>query len=461
MRRAAVVVVGGGVAGLVAANALAREGVSVTLFEASREVGGKLRTTEVGGITVDEGAEAFLVRRPEALDLVNELGLAAEQVVPRTTKAAVWSRGELRPMPERTVMGLPSDASTLRGVLSSAEVARAGADSWLPGRPPGEDIAVGAWARKRFGSAVVDRLIDPMLGGVYAGRADELSLAATLPQLPRDERSGLAAARRAVAAAPSSDLPIFATLRNGLGTLPGALLASLSSNGGRAATGWTVRDIERTTTGWRVIYGATNAERAIDVVGVVVATPASAAGKLLANVAAAAAAELSAIESASLAIVTTAWRAEDAGNAGMSGYLVPSTYGRPVKAVTLSSAKWPHLSVGDVAVARCSFGRYGDTAVLQRDDAELVKDAAAELTTYAGFSGTPIDASVSRWGGALPQYAVGHVERVLRIRSGVAILPGLAVCGATYEGVGVPACIASGQRAASQIVTYIKSLESR
>jgi oxygen-dependent protoporphyrinogen oxidase len=461
MRRATVVVIGGGIAGLAAAHAVAAEGISVTLFEASREIGGKLRTSDVGGIAIDEGAEAFLVRRPEALDLVSALGLEAEQVVPRTTKASVWARGELRPMPERTVMGLPSDVSALRGVLSATEVARARADAWLPGDAPGEDISVGMWARKRFGSPVVDRLLDPMLGGVYAGRADELSLAATLPQVPRGERSAMRAVQRAVAAAPPSNQPVFATLRGGLGTLPAALAASLSALGGHIALARTVRAVERTTTGWRVVYGATDVARSIDAAAVVIATPASAASKLLAGSAPGAAAELAAIESASLAIVTTAWRAEDAGREDMSGYPVPATYGRSVKAVTLSSTKWPHLAGGAVVLARCSFGRHGDTASLQRDDGELVADAATELTTYAGFRGAPIDARVSRWGGALPQYAVGHVERVMRIRSAVAILPGLAVCGATYEGVGVPACIATGQRAAGRVVSYVRSLESQ
>ncbi|HVW80420.1 MAG TPA: protoporphyrinogen oxidase [Mycobacteriales bacterium] len=462
MSDAPVAVIGGGIAGLAAADVLAREGIAVTVLEGAPEVGGKLRTTEVGGIPVDEGAEAVLVRRPEALELFAALGLDTEQVAPRTAKAAVWARGELRPMPPRTVMGLPSDPAALRGVLSAAEVARARADAWLPGRPPGDDdIAVGVWARKRFGSAVVDRLLDPLLGGVYAGRADDLSLAATLPQVPRDERSALRAVRRAVPSSPPSDQPVFATLRRGLGTLPAALAASVGGNGGRVELGAVVRAVERTPSGWRVVYGATTAERALEADAVVVATPARPASKLLATVAPTAATELATIESASMAIVTTAWRAEDAGRGDISGYLVPATSGRPVKAVTLSWAKWPHLSAGGVVVARCSLGRHGDTAVLQRDDAELVADAAAELTAYAGFSGRPIDARVSRWGGALPQYAVGHLDRVRRIRSAVEAQPGLAVCGATYDGVGIPACIGTGQRAARQVLSYLRSLESR
>jgi oxygen-dependent protoporphyrinogen oxidase len=456
-----VVVVGGGIAGLAAAYDLAGRGLAVTVIDAGREVGGKLRASDIGGIVVDEGAEALLVRRPEARDLIASLGLADDLVSPRTSKAAVWARGELRPMPARTVMGLPSDPSALRGILSATQIARARADAWLPGAAPGDDVAVGVWARRRLGAAVVDRLIDPLLGGVYAGRADELSLAATLPQLPRDERSALRAARKAVEVSPPSDAPVFATLRAGLGTLPAALASAIQHAGGDLVTGRAVRRLERTDFGWRVVHGPTNDEQVIDADAVVVAVPPSAAGRLLSSAAPSAATELSAIESASMAIITTAWRAEDAPSSEISGYLVPATYGRPVKAVTLSSQKWAHLSAEGVVVARCSIGRHGDVADLQHDDADLVADAVAELTTYAGFSGSPVEARVSRWGGALPQYAVGHRERVTRIRAAVDTVPGLSVCGAAYDGVGVPACIGTGRQAAARTADYLTSRESR
>jgi protoporphyrinogen/coproporphyrinogen III oxidase len=456
-----VVVVGGGIAGLAAAHALAQSGFDVTVIDAGREVGGKLRASAIGGVVVDEGAEAFLVRRPEARDLISSLGLTDELVVPQTTKASVWARGKLRPMPAGTVMGLPSDPGALRGVLSAAQVARARVDSWLPGEPPGEDIAVGVWARRRLGAAVVDRLLDPMLGGVYAGRADELSLAATLPQLPRDQRSVLRATRAAVEASPPSDAPVFSTLRRGMGTLPSSVAVAIRDKGGELVTGRAVRRLERTASGWRIVHGPTNDERAIDADAVVVAVPASAAARLLSAVAPAASGELSGIDSASMAIVTTAWRAADVPASGTSGYLVPATYQRPVKAVTLSSQKWEHLSTEGIAIVRCSIGRHGEVAELQRDDHDLVAYAVAELTTYAGFTGAPVEARVSRWGGALPQYTVGHRQRVARIRAAVDAVPGLAVCGAAYDGVGVPACIGTGQQAAASVGEYLTSREPR
>ncbi|HWC35927.1 MAG TPA: protoporphyrinogen oxidase [Mycobacteriales bacterium] len=456
-----VVVVGGGIAGLAAAHELGRAGTRVTVIDAAAAVGGKLRVSDVGGVAVDEGAEAFLRRRPEALALVAELGLSDELVTPQTLAASVWARGRLRPMPAGTVMGVPSNPAGLRGVLSAMEVARARADSWLPGVPPEVDVSVGGWVAQRLGRAVVDRLVDPMLGGVYAGRADELSLAATLPQLPRDERSALRAARRAIAAAPSADEPVFATLRGGMGALPTALERSITAQGNEIVTARAARRLERTATGWRVVHGPTTDERVVDADAVVIAVPPAAAARLLAAVSPAAAAELGSIASASMAIVTTAWRAADAtATAPGSGYLVPAVYRRPVKAVTLSSSKWGHLN-GGVAIARCSIGRYGDITDLQRDDDDLIASATSELTTYAGFVGAPIDARVSRWGGALPQYAVGHRERVDRIRAAVDVVPGLAVCGAAYEGVGIPACIATARQAVERVRGYLMSRETQ
>jgi protoporphyrinogen/coproporphyrinogen III oxidase len=184
---------------------------------------------------------------------------------------------------------------------------------------------------------------------------------------------------------------------------------------------------------------------------VVIALPPTPASRLLADVAPVAAAELAAIETASVALVTLVWRRGDLVAPSGSGYLVPPSAGRPVKGVTVASAKWAHLDDGEHVVVRCSFGRYGDTTDLQRDDEELVQLAVDELTKTGRVIAPPIATRVSRWGGGLPQYAVGHVDRVRRIRAAVAAVPGLAVCGAAYEGVGIPACIRTGQQAADQI----------
>jgi oxygen-dependent protoporphyrinogen oxidase len=246
-----------------------------------------------------------------------------------------------------------------------------------------------------------------------------------------------------------------------MGSLPGSVAAAIERHGGRVLTGRTVRRLERTGDGWRVVHGATNAESSTEAAAVIVAVPATPAARLLASGAPAAATELATIDAASMAIITTAWSASDVPAIDSSGYLVPAVYGRPVKAVTFSSSKWQHLAGSGLVIARCSVGRFGEVGDLRHDDADLVSMAAAELTSYAGFRGRPVDARVSRWGGGLPQYAVGHRDRVRRIRASVGAVPGLAVCGATYDGVGVPACIRTGLAAANDVLAAVRSRETR
>ena len=222
--------------GLAAARALTggtRQGhrtVRVTLLEASGRVGGKLRVSDLAGVPVDEGAESLLLRRPEAVDLARTAGLGPDLEDAATTTAAVWSRGGMHPLPRATVMGVPGDLRALAtsGLLTGRELARVPVDSWLPRTRMAEDVSVGRFVTARLGRAVVDRLVEPLLGGVYAGRADELSLEATVPQLAgyaRQERSLLAAARasRAAADAAGQDGAVFGAPRGGVGRLPDAV----------------------------------------------------------------------------------------------------------------------------------------------------------------------------------------------------------------------------------------------
>jgi oxygen-dependent protoporphyrinogen oxidase len=290
-------------------------------------------------------------------------------------------------------------------------------------------------------------LVDPLLGGVYAGHADALSVRATAPQLASATGSLVRTVARSSPATPSAS-PVFATLRSGLGSFATGVARE---SGAAFVLGRTVRRLERTPTGFRVVHGPTIDEQAIEADAVIVAVPPTPSARLLDVVAPVAAAELAGIETASLAIVTTVWRRTDLAGMAGSGYLVPATAGRPVKAVTFASSKWSHIGSTDLAVVRCSIGRHGDEAVLQRDDDDLVDDAVAELGVSIGVGSRPVAARVTRWGGALPQYAVGHLDRVRRIRAAVAGVAGLAVCGASYDGVGIPACIRSGQHAADRI----------
>ena len=448
-----VVVVGGGIAGLAAAQEVRalRPAAEVVVLEASGRLGGKVAVSEVGGVPVDEGADSMLTRVPDGLALVRSAGLEGELVAPASGQASVWSRGRLRPLPAGTLLGVPTDLAALAdsGLLSVPGLYRVPLDLVLPGAPVTDDVSVGDLVRRRFGREVVERLVDPLLGGVYAGQADALSLRATLPQLvgpASRSRSLLLAARAARAGTPPTDGPLFASLPGGLGRLPGAVAAASRAEV-RLRT--TVRGLRRTPDGWAVTTGSAADPQQSTADAVVLAVPGPPAARLLADVAPAAAEEIASIEYASVAIVTLVLAGPTPG-AG-SGYLVPAVEGRTTKAVTFSSRKWGHLA-GGPAVVRASVGRSGETADLQRSDAELVAAVLSELSQAVGPLPVVLASRVVRWGGGLPQPAVGHLDRVRRVREAVARQPGLAVAGAAYDGVGVPAVARSGRQAARQAV---------
>jgi protoporphyrinogen/coproporphyrinogen III oxidase len=487
-----VVIVGGGIAGLAAAFFLRATGAAVTVLEGSPRLGGKLAASEVAGIAVDAGAEALLARRPEGTDLVRAVGLAGQLAQPGTTTAGIWTRGRLRPLPRRQLMGVPADLDALAssGILSASGLASAREDALRPATGRAGDVSVTSYVGARFGAELVDRLVDPLLGGVYAGRSEQLSFEATLPGLAAASRrhASLSAAAAAVldAAAPdpaapgsavlgpaapgpvppgpAAPRPVFVTLVGGLATLVPAVAAA---SGATIRTGAMVRGLARTPGGgWRLTVGSAHAPEQLDADAVVLALPPAPASRLLGGVAGAgaAAAGLGEITTASMAIVTLAYpdAAFPAPPQG-SGYLVPAVDGHAVKAVTFSTVKWPHLRAGGepVHLVRCSVGRLGEEALLQRDGGELAALAAADLAAATGVRGTPVDTRVSRWGGGLPQYTVGHLDRVARIRASIAAQPGLAVCGASYDGIGIPACIASARTAADQVLTHLAACADR
>ncbi|NUO46507.1 MAG: protoporphyrinogen oxidase [Streptomyces sp.] len=450
-----VVVIGAGIAGLAAAHRLLGRGARVTVLEASGRVGGKLLPGEIAGARVDLGAESMLARRPEAVALAREVGLTDRLQPPATATASIWTRGALRPMPKGHVMGVPGTASALSGVLSDEGLARIERDADLPRTEVGDDVAVGEYVAARLGREVVDRLIEPLLGGVYAGDAYRLSMRSAVPQLYQAAKThtSLTEAVREIqakAAANQQTGPVFMGLAGGVGSLPLAVAESVRARGGEIVTGATVTELRREgAEGWRVTAG----DRVLHADSVVLAVPAPAASRLLRAEAPGAAAELAAVEYASMALVTLAYRRADADLPAGSGFLVPPVDGRTIKAATFASQKWGWIADEnpDVVVLRTSVGRYGETAILDRDDADLVDISRHDLREATGLDASPLDTRVTRWTDGLPQYPVGHHARVARVREHLAKLPGLAVCGAQYDGVGIPACVASAYAAVDRI----------
>ncbi|WP_329137555.1 protoporphyrinogen oxidase [Streptomyces sp. NBC_01476] len=457
-----VVVIGGGISGLAAAYDLVAAGARVTLLEATGRLGGKLWADEIAGVPVDLGAESLLARRPEAVGLAREVGLADELEPPAVLGATVWTRGKLRQMPRGHVMGVPGDLGPLAasGLLSAAGLARLPLDHVLPRTEVGDDIAVGAYVAARLGHEVVDRLVEPLLGGVYAGNAYEISLRAAVPQLypaVRDGRSLIEAARavQRKAAAAGATGPVFNGIRGGVGRLPVAVAEACRAAGVTIETRAPVRELRRTGAhGWQIGLEG----RTLTADAVVLATPAPAAARLLAAESPAAAAELSGVAYASMALVTMAFRRRDLLQLPVSsGFLVPPVDGRTIKASTFASHKWGWLAEAgqDTFVLRTSVGRYGSEADLAWDDTDLVRLSREDLGEAVGLRAAPVAARVTRWDGGLPQYTVGHLDRVARIREQAGKLPGLALCGALYDGVGIPACIGSGRRAAAGVLATL------
>jgi oxygen-dependent protoporphyrinogen oxidase len=302
---------------------------------------------------------------------------------------------------------------------------------------------------------------------VYAGRAEEISLAAAVPELfakLKTAPSLLAATaelrelgqRRAVEGA-----PVFAGVRGGIHRLIEALEKDLVGRGVVVQRNATVRRITQTVNGYELELGPVPAPTLLHADAVIVAVPASPAARMLGDFVPQASTELAAIEYASMAIVTLAVRKEDWPAAATgSGFLVPSVEGRTIKASTYSHAKWQWSADagGDLAVLRCSVGRLGEEYVLQRSDDELTALAAADLRAAVGLEAPVVASLVTRWGGGLPQYAVGHLGRVDRVEAAVAEHPGLAVCGAAYRGVGIAACVAAASKAATQVQAHLATL---
>jgi len=462
-RPRSVVVVGAGIGGLSTAHALLSAStpdlpIGVTLLEASGRGGGKLHTIELDGMPVEAGADSFVVRKPWAVELCRELGLEDEVVIPGSMGAYVWTRGQLVPFPDRAPFGIPADVGELlrwQG-LSRRPKLRALLDLVRPAAKAARDEPLGTLLRRRLGSGVATVMVEPLLAGLHAGDPLELSVDATFPELRVWERrhgSLLRGARAAARAAREEQgrQPMFATVWGGLSRLAERLMERIGSD--RVLLDHPVSRIEHERAGYRVRA----AGRDVLADAVVVATPAFEAARLLSGLSSAAAKELGAIPYASTAVVLAAYPRGTAEQIPEgTGFVVPDGEAT-ITACTWISRKWPNEAFGDRAVLRSFVGRAGEGAVLDLLDDELAAKVADDVEAAVGIGSLPVASRVVRWNRSMPQYQVGHLERIGRIESALAERPGVFVTGSAFGGVGIADCVRQGREAAQGVVAYLRS----
>ena len=445
---------GGGISGLAAAHFLrklyAPAQLDITLVEADQRLGGKIRTDQLASRQVEGGPDGFLARVPEALELCRDLGLTDSLVSPCRGPAYFWMRGRLRGIPGGLVLGVPTGLSGIvfTGLLSPRGVARATLDLVLPRTRLGKDESVSRLVTARFGSEVAERLVDPLLSGIFAGDAGQLSARAVTPELyevAQRSRSLLLGLRR-LPKRPQG--PAFLTVRDGLETLVARIRAELPDV--RWKLGCRAMSINSEASGRYSI--ALEGGQQLEAEAVVVALPGFAAARVLRQLSPVAASALSSIGYSSVATVAMAYPIGAMPPLRGTGFLVPRREGRLVVGCTWLSSKWPHLSDGPVLV-RCAVGRAGDERWRQLDDGELTRRVHSELEAVLESNlPAPVARRVTRWERAMPQYAVGHLESVESAERELAGWPGLVLTGAAYRGVGVASCIAQAKTAAARVV---------
>ncbi|MGO9929909.1 MAG: protoporphyrinogen oxidase [Mycobacterium sp.] len=447
-------VVGGGISGLTVAyrlRAAVGDDATITLFDPGEKLGGILRTELVGGLPMDVGAEAFVLRRPEMPALLAELGLSGRQLATTGARPLIYSRQELHPLPAGTVVGIPSSAASVAGLVDDATVALIDAEparrlDWQPGGDP----AVAELVGDRFGTQTVARSVDPLLTGVYAGSAATIGLRAAAPTvlaaLDRGATSLTDAVRQVLP--PATGAPVFGALDGGYQVLIDELVQRSGLRWIRAA----VQRLEAAEPGWELLDD-TGARWHAD--AVILAVPAWRLAQLVREIAPRTVAAASRIVSASSAVVALAVPV-DTPFPQCSGVLAASGEPLRAKAITLSSRKWG--SRGDAQLLRLSFGRFGDDVAAGTPDDELLAWAVGDLAAVFGLAVDPVDVYVQRWIDAMPQYGPGHADVIAEVRAGLP--PTLAVAGSYLDGIGVPACVGAAGRAAGRVIRAVEGLDA-
>lgn len=466
-------------AGLAAAEAASGDmaagaAVQVTVVEASGRPGGVIGTVRRDGWLVERSADTFLAARPEAIGLARRCGLEAELVgvTPEVRRALVWSHGRPLPVPAGFRLLAPSRIGSMLAtpLLSPWGRLRVLLERWLPPRRPqgqDDDESLERFVVRRLGREAFERLVQPLAAGIWTADPARLSMAAACPEFLAMERESGSLWRgermRQRTTPRGNDVAgarygQFLTLAGGMETLPARLAELLRDRGVRFVHGSAGAVSRSAAGGWLVPVGLPSAGEPLELAAdaVVIATPAPVAARLLSGVDAALARELAAIEYAGSAVVSLGFRRGDVGHPlDAAGMVVPRCAGRRILAASFSSAKFPDRAPAGCVLLRVFIGGALDPEAVLLDDAALVERARAELAALLGVRGAPLLEQVDRWQGAMPQYHVGHLERVAAIEAATGRLDGLALAGAAYRGVGIPQVIASGRMAAERVMRAV------
>lgn len=466
-----VVVVGAGFTGLLAARRAAQAGCRVTVVDAAERVGGLVRTQLIAGRPIDVGSEATHLMYPQVGALIDELGLRESMAIAQRGTSWLWTPRGLRPLPDGVG---PAGPTRLRPVLRSRVMTapgllRAGLEPIVAGRHRlaiDQDLSVGEFVASRFGAQVADRLVDPLLGSLHSGDVQRLSLRACAPSLVPAASCGgslLRASRAARAARAGRPPPAmsFVSWPQGLGRLTDALLADLPIDAVAVRLRQRVTALVPASSGYQLHLDGT---AHLDADGVILAVPAAQAAELLRPLVPQAADGFAQTPTASVATVVLGVPTQSVHRVPAmraNGLLVPSAERTLLKASTFLSNKWAHLQDPDIFWLRMSAGRAGDDRLATLEDDALVGHLLRELRTFTNLDAHPDVVHVERWPAAMPQLIVGHNARIAAARAALThALPGVAVAGASYDGVGLASCITSATRIAGQIAEHVGALVS-
>lgn len=457
-----IAIIGGGISGLSAAFELEqrrREGKNVDyiLYEASPRLGGVLRTEHIDGCVVEAGPDSFVTEKPWAADFCRALDIGDQLIGSNDAdrKTYILTRGRLVEMPDGLMFMVPTKIlpTGFSPLFSWKTKMRMMQELYHPPRSVDHDESVAAFVERHYGAEMVDRLADPLLSGVYGGEAANLSVRAVLPRFAEMERThgslgrAMLAARKKMKFAHKSAPLLFTSLKNGMQFLAETAVAQLTP--ACLVTNATVQAIQPQAGGWTVSAGMQSDffDR------VVVALPARATGEILQNTCPELANELAAIQYSSSITVGLGYDREVRETLPPGfGFLVPRTEGKRLLAATFVHNKFPHRAPEDRALLRCFFAGTNAEDVWSRSDDEIVGIVCDELQQIIGVRGEPLFARVYKWKSAMAQYGVGHLERLERIERLRQQLPGLALAGNGYRGIGVPDCVRSGREAAKQLL---------